>query len=97
MLDFDALREALQTALPEAVSAEAGGPWRAAALDGLYAETDGVIKVPMLYLNGDGEYMDSPTDWKIGLCWAPESWIHALTSEACSGTVRDRAGACLCG
>jgi hypothetical protein len=87
MLDWDAFREALQTALLEAVSAEAGGPWRAAALDGLYAETDGVIKVPMLYLNDDGEYMDSPADWKIGLCWAPESWIVALTSEACSGTV----------
>jgi hypothetical protein len=30
----------LQTALLEAVSAEAGGPWRATAFEGLYAETD---------------------------------------------------------
>ncbi len=87
MLDWDAFREALQTALLEAASAEAGGPWRAAALEGLYAETDGVIKVPMLYLNDDGEYMDLPTDWKVGLCWAPELWINALIAEACSGTV----------
>jgi hypothetical protein len=88
MLDWDALRGALQTALLEAVSAEAGGPWRAAALDGLYAETDGVITAPSLYLNDDGEDMDSPPDWKTGPCdWAPEPWIDALTAEACSGTV----------
>ena len=88
MLDFDALREALQTALLEAVTAEAGGPWRAAALDGLYAETDGIITAPSLYLNDDGEDMDSPPDWKTGPCdWAPEPWIDALTAEACSGTV----------
>jgi len=88
MLDWDALREALQTALLEALSAEAGGPWRAAALDGLYAETDGVITAPSLYLNDDGEDMDSPPDWKTGPCdWAPEPWIDALTAEACSGTV----------
>jgi hypothetical protein len=41
MLDWDALREALQTALLEAVSARAGRPWRVAALDQVYAETDG--------------------------------------------------------
>ena len=88
MLDWDAFREALQTALLEAVSAETGGPWRAAALDGLYAETDGVITAPSLYLNDDGEDMDSPPDWKTGLHdWAPESWIDALTAEACSGAV----------
>jgi len=88
MLDWDALREALQTALLEALSAGAGGPWRAAALDGLYAETDGVITAPSLYLNDDGEDMDSPPDWKTGPCdWAPEPWIDALTAEACSGTV----------
>jgi hypothetical protein len=88
MLDWDALREALQTALLKAVSAEAGGPWRAAALDGLYAETDGIITAPSLYLNDDGEDMDSPPDWKTGPCdWAPEPWIDALTAEACSGTV----------
>jgi hypothetical protein len=88
MLDWDTLREALQTALLEAVSAEAGGPWRAAALDGLYAETDGIITAPLLYLNGDGEDMDSPADWKTGLDgWAPAPWIDALTAEACSGTV----------
>jgi hypothetical protein len=88
MLDWDALREALQTALLAAASAEAGGPWRAAALDGLYAETDGVITAPSLYLNDDGEDMDSPPDWKTGPNdWAPEPWIDALTAEACSGTV----------
>jgi hypothetical protein len=88
MLDWDALREALQTALLEAVSAEAGGPWRAVALEGLYAETDGVITAPSLYLNDDGADMDSPPDWKAGLHdWAPEPWIDALTAEACSGTV----------
>src|SRR5262249_29588465 len=88
MLDWDALREALQTALLEAVSAEVGGPWRAAALDGLYAETDGVITAPSLYLNDDGEDMNSPPDWKTGLHdWAPAPWIDALTAEACSGTV----------
>ena len=55
MLDWDVLREALQAALLRAVSAEAGGPWRAAALDEQYAETDGVITAPSLYLNDDGE------------------------------------------
>jgi hypothetical protein len=88
MLDWDALREALQTALLEAVSAEAGGPWRAAALAEMYAETDGVITAPSPFLNDDGEDMDSPVDWKTGLYdWAPEPWIEALTAEACSGTV----------
>jgi hypothetical protein len=78
----------LQTALLEAVSAEAGGPWRAAGLQGLYAETDGVITAPLLYLNDDGEDMDSPADWETGPCnWAPKPWIDALTAEACSGAV----------
>ena len=88
MLDWDALREALQAALLRAVSAEAGGPWRAAALDEQYAETDGVITAPSLYLNDDGELMDSPVDWKTGRHdWAPEPWIDALQAEACAGTV----------
>jgi hypothetical protein len=88
MLDWEALREALQTALLQAVSAEAGGRWRAAALGGLYAETDGVIEAPSLFLNDDGEDMDSPGDWENVLHnWAPELWIKALTAEACSGTV----------
>jgi hypothetical protein len=42
MLNWDALQEALQAALLEAVLAEVGGPWRA-ALSEMYAETDGVI------------------------------------------------------
>jgi hypothetical protein len=88
MLDWEALREALQTALLEAVSAEAGGPWRAAALGELYAETDGVIEAPSLFLNDDGEDMGSPGNWETVLHhWAPEPWIKALTAEACSGTV----------
>lgn len=88
MLDWDEFRNALQTALLEAVSAAAGGPWRAAALNELYAETDGVIGVPSLFLNDDGEDMDSPADWGDGIDdWAPEPWIEALTTEACSGTV----------
>ena len=88
MLDWDALREALQTALLEAVSAQARGPWRAAALGELYAETDGVINAPLLYLNTDGKAMDLPPDWETFLDdWAPEPWIEALTAEACSGTV----------
>jgi len=78
----------LQTALLDAVSAEPGGPWRAAALGELYAETDGVITASSLFLNDDGEYMDSPPDWETGLHnWAPEPWIEALTAEAFSGTV----------
>jgi hypothetical protein len=79
----------LQTALLEAVSAEAGGPWCAAALHGrLYAEADGAIRAPSLYLHDGGEDMDSPADWKAGLYdWAPEPWIDALTAEACSSTV----------
>jgi hypothetical protein len=88
MLDWDAFRNALQTALLDAVSAAAGGPWRAAALTELYAETDGVICAPPLLLNNDSETISSPTDW--GKCiddWAPEFWIEALTAEACSGTV----------
>jgi hypothetical protein len=88
MLDWDEFRNALQTALLDAVSAAAGGPWRAAALNELYAETDGVICAPSLLLNDDGEAMDSPVEW--GECiddWAPEFWIEALTAEACSGTV----------
>jgi hypothetical protein len=44
MLDWEALREALQTALLEAVSAEAGGPWHAAALDQVYDETDDIMR-----------------------------------------------------
>jgi hypothetical protein len=88
MLDWDAFREALQTALLEAVSAETSGPWRVAALNELYAETDGVIGVPSLFLNDDGEDMDSPADWGDGIDdWAPEPWIETLTAEACSGTV----------
>jgi hypothetical protein len=88
MLDWEALHEALQAALLEAVSAEAGGPWRVAALDQLYAETDGVIRAPSLFLNDDGEDMDSPVDWGDGIHdWAPEPWIDALIAEACSGTV----------
>jgi hypothetical protein len=88
MLDWEALREALQTALLEAVSAEVGGRWRAAALGELYAETDSVIEAPSLFLNDDGEDMDSPGNWETVLHnWAPELWIKALTAEACSGTV----------
>jgi hypothetical protein len=88
MLDWEALREALQTALLEAVSAETGGPWRVAALDQVYAETDGIITAPSLFLNDNGEHMDSPADWGGGIHdWAPERWIEALTAEACSGTV----------
>ncbi len=88
MLDWEALREALQTALLQTVSAEAGGPWRVAALDQVYAETDGVITAPSLFLNDTGEHMDSPADWGEGIHdWAPEAWIEALTAEACSGAV----------
>src|SRR5262245_50485160 len=88
MLDWEALREALQTALLDAVSVKAGGPRRAAALGELYAETDGVIEAPSLFLNDDGEHMDSPGNWETVLHnWAPEPWIKALTAEACSGTV----------
>jgi hypothetical protein len=88
MLDWEALREALQTALLEAVSAEAGGPWHAAALDQVYAETDDIITAPSLFLNDNGEHMDSLADWGHGIHdWAPEHWIKALTAEACSGTV----------
>src|SRR5262245_18801680 len=88
MLDWEALREALQTALLEAVSAEAGGPWRVGALDQMYAESDGIITAPSLFLNDNGEHMDSPADWGDGIHdWAPEPWIEALTTEACSGTV----------
>jgi hypothetical protein len=88
MLDWDALEEALQTALLEAVSARAGGPWRVAALDQVYAETDGIITAPSLFLNNNGEHMDSLADWGEGIDdWAPERWIDALTAEACSGTV----------
>jgi hypothetical protein len=88
MLDWDALQEALQTALLEAVSARAGGPWRVAALDQVYAETDGIITAPSLFLNDDGEHLDSLADWGEGIHdWAPERWIEALTAEACSGTV----------
>jgi hypothetical protein len=88
MLDWDAFRNALQAALLEAVSAAAGGPWRAAALTELYAETDGIICAPSLFLNDDGDDIDSPADWGDGIDdWAPEPWIEALTAEACSGTV----------
>jgi hypothetical protein len=88
MLDWDALQEALQTALLEAVSARAGGPWRVAALDQVYAETDGIITAPSLFLNDSGEHLDSLADWGEGIDdWAPESWIEALTAEACSGAV----------
>jgi hypothetical protein len=88
MLDWEALREALQTALLQAVSSEAGGPWRVAALGQVYAETDGIITAPSLFLNDDGEQIDSPADWGHGIHdWAPENWIEALTAEACSGTV----------
>jgi hypothetical protein len=88
MLDWDALQEALQTALLEAVSARAGGRWRVAALDQVYAETDGIITAPSLFLNDDGEHLDSLADWREGIHdWAPEQWIEALTTEACSGTV----------
>jgi hypothetical protein len=70
------------------VSAEAGGPWRAVALSELYAETDGFIEAPSLFLNDDGEDLDSLRDWETVLHdWAPEPWIKALTAEACSGTV----------
>ena len=87
-MDWDALRQSLQTALVEAVSVEAGGPWRAAALAELYAVTDGVITAPSLFLNDDGGQMDSPVDWGDGIHdWAPEPWIEAMTREACSGTV----------
>jgi len=88
MLDWEALREALQTALLEAVSAAAGGPWHAAALYQVYAETDGIITAPGLFLNHDGEHIDSPGNWGDGIHdWAPERLIEALTAEACSGTV----------
>jgi hypothetical protein len=88
MLDWEALREALQAALLEAVSSAAGGPWRAAALSELYVETDGVIEAPPLFLNDDGEDMGSPGNWEALLHnWAPEPWIKALTAEACSSTV----------
>ena len=88
MLDWEALRETLQTALLQAVSTEAGGPWRLAALDQVYAETDGIITAPSLFLNNNGEHIDSPADWAAGIHdWAPEPLIAALTAEACSGTV----------
>jgi hypothetical protein len=88
MLDWETFREALQAALLKAASATAGGPWRALAFAHLYAETDGVIKAPLLCLNTDGQHMDAPADWEIFLDdWAPNAWIEALTAEACSGSV----------
>jgi hypothetical protein len=88
MLDWDALQEALQTALLEAVSSKAGGPWRVAALDQVYAESDGIITAPSLFLNDNGEHLDSLADWREGIHdWAPERWIETLNAEACSGTV----------
>jgi hypothetical protein len=88
MLNWEALQEALQTALLEVVLAGAGGPWRAVALSELYAETDGVIEAPALFLNDDGEDMGAPGNWETVLhTWAPEPWIKALTAEACSGPV----------
>src|SRR5688572_3160769 len=86
MFDWSGLADALSAAL--LLRLKAGGPYRAAALAELYAETDGIITAPLLYLNTDGKDMDSPPDWEF--CdddWAPTPWIEALTAEACSGTV----------
>jgi hypothetical protein len=59
-----------------------------AALDQVYAETDGIITAPSLFLNDSGEHVNSPADWGHGIHdWAPERWINALTAEACSGAV----------
>jgi hypothetical protein len=88
MMDWNAFREVLQTALLEATSADTSRPLRAVAFGGQYAETDGVIHAPILYLNTDGENMDSPPDWDTTLFdWIPAAWFEALTTEACSGTV----------
>ncbi len=86
MFDWDGFESGLLDALLTASAI--GRPLRAVALAELYAETDGIIAAPCLGLNTNGEDIDSPPDWEIFLDdWAPESWIEALTAEACSGTV----------
>ena len=86
VFDWKGFEAALLDALLAAAASD--GPYRAAALSDLYAETDGIITAPMLGLNTDGEQMDSPPDWEFFIDdWAPNSWVEALTAEACSGTV----------
>lgn len=68
------------------------GPLYAAALGELYAETDGVIRLPMLGANSEGELDEEDLRWSLpdwNALWAPwlpeDRWCHweqALTEEA---------------
>jgi hypothetical protein len=66
----------------------------AAAVGQLYYETDGVIHVPLLGLNTDGEISELPGDWEFyPLDWLPTSertrQVHqALRDEACRSSVQ---------
>jgi hypothetical protein len=99
-VDWAGFERALTDALVRAIGAAAVHPGRrlyAAALYGLYRETDGVITIPSLAANtvealhGRESLRWSPADWcHLDDGWLPDGtrWERALTAYACRGSTR---------
>ena len=95
-MDWDTLETELTTALVEQVRGMIadfpGLDFHAAALGPLYHETDGIISLPDLNFNTDGELSELPGDWEIpAVDWLPDGRggeiERALQEEACRSTV----------
>ncbi|NGO76555.1 DUF4303 domain-containing protein [Streptomyces sp. YC504] len=100
-MDWPAFESELTAGVVEKVTeaASTGGRLYAAVLGELYAETDGVIRLPMLGANsedalaGDEDVRWSLADWDtVWDAWLPEErwafWERTLTEEACRSSVR---------
>lgn len=99
-LDWAALENELVAGAVAKVTERADqvGPLYAAALGGLYAETDGVIQLPMLGANSEEELAEEDLRWSLpdwNALWAPwlpeDRWCHweqVLTDEAGRSSTR---------
>ncbi|MER7172772.1 HEAT repeat domain-containing protein [Streptomyces mesophilus] len=100
-MDWPAFEGELTAGVVEKVTEAAGtgGRLYAAVLGELYAETDGVIRLPMLGANseealaGDEDVRWCLADWDtVWHPWLPEErwefWERTLTEEACRSSVR---------
>jgi hypothetical protein len=92
----------LVQAVRSTVAENPGKRFYGAALYMIYAETDGVIRLPTFGMNSEdalahlpaerrSDLRWSPADWVQGsVDWLPDdrarSWEHTLTTEACHGT-----------
>jgi hypothetical protein len=100
----DVLVDGMVGTVRATVASDPGERYYAAALSGIYSETDGVISLPLLGIDtasaladrgeDDDEFQWSPADWEVvDDDWLPEgegtAWRQALTAYACRGSTAD--------